>query len=208
MSRCWREIGVFGDGSCVKLREHVHCRNCEVYVHAGGALFARSAEPLPADTFAGPQALTRAEKRAGLLVFRLNDGHYALALSTILEVGNNRFARRLAHRYGGLLEGVVNVRGELHLMASLARLLALSEAPTPPATARLVVVGTATEPWVIRVDEVTGVVHLPHSALETPPSSMPTSLLPYIDAVAWVETRHVYLLNAERVIAAFVSAQY
>jgi chemotaxis signal transduction protein len=107
-----------------------------------------------------------------------------------------------------LLEGVVNVRGELHLLASLPRLLQLSETPTPSNKARLIVIGRATEPWVIRADEITNVIHVSDDALEAPPSSLPTALHRYIDAVTWVQERHVYLLNAERVIEAFVQAQY
>jgi len=208
MSRCWRDIGVYGNGQCVKLIEHIHCRNCEVYVHAGRELFNRSVVALPADTFAEPQATTRTSKRTGLLLFRLNEGHYALPVSAILEVGENRFARRLAHRFGGLLEGVVNVRGELHLLASLVRLLQITEAATPSSKARLIVLGNSTQPWVIRADEVIGVEQLSEDSLETPPISLPTTLLPFIRAVAWMKARHVHLLDADRVIEAFAQAQY
>ncbi len=38
---CWNRIGVRGDHSCEKLREHVHCRNCEVYAAAARNIMQR-----------------------------------------------------------------------------------------------------------------------------------------------------------------------
>ena len=31
---CWNRIGVLGDGSCPRLAEHIHCRNCPVHAAA------------------------------------------------------------------------------------------------------------------------------------------------------------------------------
>jgi len=31
---CWNEIGVRGDRSCPRLKEHGHCRNCPVFSSA------------------------------------------------------------------------------------------------------------------------------------------------------------------------------
>src|SRR5437899_10088856 len=35
-SRCWAEIGVYGNGTCHELEKFVHCRNCPEY--SAGAL--------------------------------------------------------------------------------------------------------------------------------------------------------------------------
>ena len=40
---CWNRIGVYGDKSCERLREHVHCRNCEVHAAAAVRLLERYA---------------------------------------------------------------------------------------------------------------------------------------------------------------------
>src|SRR5436853_1228295 len=44
VTACWLEIGVYGKGSCVELKKHIHCRNCPVYSSAGVRLLDR---PLP-----------------------------------------------------------------------------------------------------------------------------------------------------------------
>ncbi|WP_233237774.1 chemotaxis protein CheW [Bordetella sp. LUAb4] len=38
---CWNRIGVQGDMSCPRLREHIHCRNCPVYATAARRLLDR-----------------------------------------------------------------------------------------------------------------------------------------------------------------------
>src|ERR1700720_4207925 len=38
---CWNSIGVGGDGSCVELKQHVHCRNCPTYSAAALSLLDR-----------------------------------------------------------------------------------------------------------------------------------------------------------------------
>lgn len=38
---CWNRIGIRGDMSCPRLREHIHCRNCPVYASAARRLLDR-----------------------------------------------------------------------------------------------------------------------------------------------------------------------
>ncbi|OWT70403.1 MULTISPECIES: chemotaxis protein CheW [unclassified Achromobacter] len=38
---CWNRIGIRGDMSCPRLREHIHCRNCPVYATAARRLLDR-----------------------------------------------------------------------------------------------------------------------------------------------------------------------
>ncbi|SDV46390.1 chemotaxis protein CheW [Chitinasiproducens palmae] len=38
---CWNRIGVYGDASCERLAEAIHCRNCEVYASAAIRLLDR-----------------------------------------------------------------------------------------------------------------------------------------------------------------------
>ncbi|WP_454689387.1 chemotaxis protein CheW [Achromobacter aloeverae] len=42
---CWNRIGIRGDQSCPRLREHIHCRNCPIYAAAATRLLDRAAFP-------------------------------------------------------------------------------------------------------------------------------------------------------------------
>ncbi len=57
-----------------------------------------------------------------MLVFRLGDEWLALPVGVLVEVTRPRPPHRVPHR-GGLLAGVVNIRGELHLCVRFDLLL-------------------------------------------------------------------------------------
>jgi chemotaxis-related protein WspD len=163
---CWNRIGVTGDRSCPELTVVIHCRNCPMFAAAG----RRFLDALPPAGYQEEWTQRLAvlpeepdEKREGLLpvlTFRLGEEWLALPVAVLVEVTSSRPVHRIPHR-GGLLAGLVNVRGELLLCAHLDRLLGIAEpdASAPPAAARtrnrLLVVQTAgTERWVLPVDEV------------------------------------------------------
>jgi chemotaxis-related protein WspD len=125
---CWRVIGVQGNGSCAELQQFVHCRNCPVYSAAALQLLDRPLWPeyLREHTRHYAEARRPATPaRLSLLVFRL--AHEWLALPTVAfqEVVERRFIHSLPHRRQGIVLGLVNVRGELIVCVSLARLLGL-----------------------------------------------------------------------------------
>ena len=126
---CWNRIGVHGDRSCPEITKYVHCRNCHVYVNAGSHLFDRE----PPQEWLDEQRSRLAEIDAPLerdtitvLIFRLANECLALDVRSMLEVAEPRNVHRVPHRTGGNLEGIVNIRGELQLCVSLARLLNLN----------------------------------------------------------------------------------
>ena len=78
---CWNRIGIFGDKSCPKLPEHIHCRNCAVYSAAATRLLDRySFEQEPEEHNAQPMAEQKVATRS-LVVFRL--GGEWLGLNTV-----------------------------------------------------------------------------------------------------------------------------
>ena len=46
--RCWNSEGIWGDSTCEKLLEAIHCANCPVYSDASKELFERK---IPAEYF-------------------------------------------------------------------------------------------------------------------------------------------------------------
>src|SRR5882724_2541617 len=127
---CWSEIGVQGDGSCPKLQEFIHCRNCPVYSNAGVQLLNR---PLPPDYrqewtehFARKKK-TAAPARISAVLFRIESEWLALPTPAFQEVAERRLIHSLPHRRSGLVLGLANIRGELLICVSLSRLLGLEK---------------------------------------------------------------------------------
>lgn len=163
---CWRIIGVVGegDGTCPKLAEVVHCRNCPVFTNAGRDLIERAppAGYVEEWTTLLAQSKTRAAPRTlAVLVFRVAEEWLAVDAAHVVEIAELRPVHRIPHRPGRVLSGLVNIRGQLLLAVSLHGLLHLEPQPADPARRtpeRLVVIQRAAEEtWVFRVEEVLGI---------------------------------------------------
>ncbi len=140
---CWNQIGVYGDRSCKELIENVHCRNCPVYSHAGVQLLNRSMAPEyrleRTSHFSREKKLASAGKISAL-VFRVGPEWLSLPTNLFQEVAPRRLIHSLPHRRQSIVLGLVNIRGELLICVSLARLLGIESSagsPPPAATARL-----------------------------------------------------------------------
>lgn len=218
---CWNRIGVEGNGTCRELAKYIHCRNCPVYSAAGLLLLDR---PLPADYrreraehYAQQKTITR-PARLSVVIFRLAGEWLALPTAAFQEVAENRAMHTLPHRRRGLALGLVNVRGELLVCASAARLLGLDTAVGSrggeirtvagdlrfPASGfhRLLVVSWDGQRVVFPVDEVQGIQRFHKDELQEAPATIAKSSLTYTDGVFVWRDRTVGLLNAE----AFFSA--
>ncbi|HVW08434.1 MAG TPA: chemotaxis protein CheW [Bryobacteraceae bacterium] len=83
---------------------------------------------------ARPKTLAhRGEKSA--VIFRLGGEWFALATGVFEEVAENRVLHSLPHHRGGLLKGLINVRGTLMLCISLEALLGPTQQPAASKTA-------------------------------------------------------------------------
>jgi chemotaxis-related protein WspD len=134
---CWNRIGVRGDRSCPELAQYVHCQNCPVFAAAGRRFLDAPTPPGYLDEWTERLAAPAEEAAAdleGVLVFRLADEWLALSVHALVEVTTPRPVHRVPHR-GGLLAGLVNVRGELCLCVHLARLLGVEQKAAEPSGA-------------------------------------------------------------------------
>jgi chemotaxis-related protein WspD len=133
-----------------------------------------------------------------VLIFRLGDEWLALRVQVLVEVTNPRPIRRVPRR-AGLLAGLVNIRGELHLCVRLAQLLGISSGVRPSGTeserqqsvvtsrspassvittenqARLIVVRGDGDRWVFPVDEVDQVYRVSIGNLNDAPATLARS---------------------------------
>lgn len=237
---CWNTIGVEGNGSCRELVKYIHCRNCPVYSAAGLQLLDRPLTPEYrrewTEHFAREKKIGTPAK-SSVVIFRVATEWLALPTSAFQEIApacetggpvarghaagvisqaERRVMHTLPHRRGKLVLGLVNVRGELTVCASLARLLGLTENQKVesrkqksisafPISAfsfsRLLVTHWTGGRLAFPVDEVHGIHRFQKDDLRDPPATVSRSSLTYTQGVITWRDRTVGVLNAEALFA-------
>jgi chemotaxis-related protein WspD len=194
LDHCWRRIGVQGgDHSCPRLEEVLHCRNCPVFSAAARTLLQRESVAEAVDEWRDPDL--RRQDRASALVFRLGGQWLGLPPGLVVEVAPSPAVRRLAHRTGGRIEGLVNVRGELRLCVSLVELLGLGARAAGDARARLVLVDDEGQVLAFRCDEMHGLASYAAGSAQAPPDTLPPALRGCVAGMVALDARHVALLD-------------
>jgi chemotaxis-related protein WspD len=209
---CWRIIGMRGDRSCPELETVTHCRNCPVFAAAGRRLFEQAPPPEYLAHWASLLAETKtddAPSAHSVLLFRLGVEWLALDTGLMVEIAETRPVHRIAHRTGGILSGVVNIRGRLALCVSLRALLGIADAPAAAiptgarrAHKRLVVIERGRDGWVFDVDEVHGVHRFASVELGIAPSTVSESLATLSRGLFVWEDRRVGYLDGDKLFAA------
>ena len=205
---CWNRIGVTGDHSCPRLAEHVHCRNCQVLLDWVQALSEQPAPPFYVHEFPQQQAdwaayyalnsvrRTADDTSLGMaMLFRLADEWLALPVEVTQEIVEPQPPRSLPHRRGELVLGVINLRGELVICFSLARLLGIAAAsaaaPGKPAPGRMIfprmiVIGSPGRRVAFPADEVHGIHRFYRSDQTAPPATLTRAARSFCRAtLAW-----------------------
>jgi chemotaxis-related protein WspD len=208
---CWNRIGISGDRSCPELTRFIHCRNCPVFASAARTFFDREA---PAGylaewaaLLAGPQASTPSESASvSLVIFRLEREWLALGTKVVVEVTSLRPLHRIPHRTNAIVRGLVNLRGQLHLCASLHGLLGVEPSAEDNGkprgvSPRMIVIRQGNEPWVFAVDEVVGVHDVPRDHLRGVPATLANPTVSFSQGVFTWEGRSVGYLDEQRVFS-------
>jgi chemotaxis-related protein WspD len=211
---CWNRIGIRGDGSCPRLAEYVHCRNCPVHEDAAAMLLDRplgDIDPVTghADTTNRPweQPITAAPLSGdaadveSLLVFRVGDEWLALPTTVFDQVTGMRRIHSLPHRRNPAMLGIVSIRGALVICASLVELLGLDASTVSvdssrAAYRRLLVVRSEEQCAVFPVDAVDGVRRFARAAYESVPVTVARTAQPHTRAVVRWQGRTIGLLDA------------
>ncbi|MFO0928243.1 MAG: chemotaxis protein CheW [Gemmataceae bacterium] len=203
---CWNRVGVWGDRSCPELTRVIHCHNCDVFARAGRQFLDAPSPEGYLQEWTTRLAAPIEEQSAdlvGVLVFRLAGEALALPVRVLVEVTNPRPIHRVPHR-GGVLAGLVNIRGELYLAVHLDRVLNIErDATAAPAGGqpRLLVVRRESDRWVFPVDDVDQVRRLPLHALTGPPATVARSLARLTRGVFHQDGRSIGLIDDERLFA-------
>lgn len=215
---CWNQVGTWGDRSCPELELHQRCRNCPVYAAVGRSLLDRPARGGELLTWEGlqstnevqttdidprdPTGLSRtgSSLRTLVMVFQVGEEWFALEATQLDEVTFPSSVHRIPYRSNAVLEGLVNIRGELHLCISLAALLDLSA--TVGEEQRFMVLAGQGQPWVARVDAVHGLYVLPSSEMLPPPATISQGINTFTQGIfSWHEHR-VNLLDNQLLLRA------
>jgi chemotaxis-related protein WspD len=179
---CWKVIGVNGNQTCLELQRHIHCHNCPVYSAAAAQFLDRALPPGYRQEWAGHLALEKqiaAPAKTSVTIFRIGGEWLALPTEAFQEIAERRTMHTLPHRRRGVVLGVVNIRGELVICASLSKLLGLGTTLLPRQNTvrfnRWLVALWNGQRCAFPVEEVHG-VHRFHTAdLREPPATVGTS---------------------------------
>jgi chemotaxis-related protein WspD len=197
---CWKTIGIIGDGSCVELVQHVHCRNCPVYAAAAAQLLDVEAPATYTQEWTELVAAAKPVAHAqmfAVVIFRVGTEWLALPAAIFKEVAADRLIHSLPQRRNGTLLGVVNIRGELLVCASLMHILGVEIGVTSASTRRMLVIQQSTDRTVCPVDEVHGIERFQVEALLQVPATLGATALTYTRGVLFWRQRSVGVLDAE-----------
>lgn len=198
---CWNSIGVHGDSTCTELSQAIHCRNCHVYSSAASKLL--DAEP-PADYIArwtehASRKRNVAERATvSLLIFRIGREWFALQSASLTEVAGVRRIHSIPNRRNGVVQGLVNIRGELAVCVSLRAILNIEAADADEhgvSGARLLVMQRDGASTVCPVDEVHGVERFTTHDLGPLPSTVSGAAARYTRATLNWSGRRVGVLD-------------
>jgi chemotaxis-related protein WspD len=199
---CWNRIGVRGDRSCPELVGVVHCQNCPVFATAGRQFLDMPVLPGYRDEWterlAAPIDDDR-EVRESVLIFRVADEWLAMNVQSLVEVATPKPVHRVPHR-AGILNGLVNLRGELHLSIQIAKVLGQESRNNPPpdGKSRLLLIRSDADRWVLPVDAVDRVRRIPQHDIELPPATITRALAHVVRGVFHRDGRAIGLLDEPR----------
>jgi chemotaxis-related protein WspD len=207
--QCWRRIGVYGGNhSCERLAAEIHCRNCTVFASAARVLLKRESEPLP--PLSDPLQSIKDKDSRSVLAFRLGREWLGLRCDRVAEVAEARQPRRIAHRGDGQLEGLVAVRGELHLCVALIEALQLgSRSELSGERSRLILLAPPqAAPIAFRCSEVIGLRSVCAADIEEVPATLPAALARCLSGVVAFEHGRMALLEEGALLAALDEVLY
>lgn len=193
---CWSRIGDWGDRTCPELPRVVTCRECPVHAAAAMDILDRPAPPSPAPPPPLPPA---PPSQAATLLFRVGAEWYGLEPGEIGEIGERAVVHSLPHQRGGLVLGLVNVRGELVVCVSLAQALQVPVEQSPARRAtppRLLVLGRGARRLATPVDEVFGLHRYDPALLAEAPVLTSEGGRSHVRALLRWDERTVGLLDA------------
>lgn len=203
---CWSRIGVSGDRSCPELAVQVHCRNCPIYAAAAARFLDQDMPGTYLAELTGYVA-REYEREEGatqaVIIFRLGLEWLAFPILALEEVVKRRAIHSLPHRRGGVVLGLVNVRGALLICVSLTRLMALNETQQEDrAERRFLVISDNGQRLAAPVDEVGGIFRYRADEIKALPDTVAKGATNFTKATFAWKDRTIGLLDEQRLLPA------
>jgi chemotaxis-related protein WspD len=203
---CWNSIGVKGDRSCPKLRDAIHCHNCEVFANAARAFLDRPAPPgYLAEVTDSFSALDEGKpvQSISAVVFEVGDQLLAIDTKAVVEVTSPRRAHRVGHRNGRIFSGIVNIHGQLELCCSLSGLLQIdARAGDAVSSARMLLIEHHGLRWAFEVGAVHGVHRFEDCQVSPVPATSQQDAASYMQSVLRFGERRAGYLDLEKTFRA------
>lgn len=204
---CWKINGVWSSNNsrCDKLKEVMHCHNCETFMQAGRNLLERAIPKHYQQEWTSLMAAQKAPEKLGTLsviIFRISKELFALPTQLLVEVIPIQPVHSIPHRKNPVLRGLVNVHGEIQLCVSLHALLEVAPISTRHKTRqRMLVIAQQEEQWVFPVDEIQGIYRMYPNALKNAPVTVSKSNAAFTKGLfQWKEAVQVALLDDELIL--------
>lgn len=211
---CWNQTGIWSKGhTCPRLKEFIHCANCDVYTQTSRTLLSRA---LPNEQIAQWTTLLAEEQAfriitdVSVVIFRVGDEWFSLPSKLVVEVLEMAPIHPLPHvRNSNLLKGLVNIKGQLEICISLGNLLDI-----PPSARdrdlkkrkvhnRLVLIDSDEHKFVFPSNEIAGVYRYNNDDLMKLPSTVSMSAVSYIKgSIEWQDIT-VACIDDELLLKAF-----
>ena len=165
-NNCWLEIGVWGDSTCSKLKENIHCVNCKVFENAGTDLFNREPPEGYLDewnTILSNEKENYHSAESSFIIFRIGEEYLALSSNCVTLITDNNKIHSIPNKNSIILLGIANIRGEIKIVIDFKQLLGIEKelrsdlAEKRKIYKRMIVLHGDKDYWVFNVDEIIGV---------------------------------------------------
>jgi chemotaxis-related protein WspD len=212
---CWNKIGVWGEEdmlSCPKLKDVIHCRNCDVFINGGRSLLNSTPPPGYLTEWTKQIANKKeeiTENSDSVIVFRLENEWLALPAAIFQEIDNIRTIHRIPYKTDGVFLGLTNIKGELQLCFSLKAFMGTGVekdiSPSEIATSskrKFLVIKKEGSTWVFPVDEIVGIYKYNMQEILNIPSTVSKVKSTFTKTIFKFKEKTVGVLDDELIIYA------
>lgn len=211
---CWNRIGVRGDRSCERLQSLAHCRHCDIHAEAARSIMQRTVPESYGLEWADYYARAEADRKVldrSVLVFRIGAEWLALPSAVALGVAEVARPHAVPHRRGGVLAGIVSVKGTIYPCMSLAALLGIADEQLPElpgrrAYPRLLLVRLDQHAYAMSIPDLHGMRRFASQDLQPVPTTSGKAIDRYLSGVLPADDARIGLLDHELIGHQFARA--
>jgi len=213
ISDCWNKIGVWRQDHdvCPLLSKVVHCRNCETYINAGLALLDRELPESYTDDTTKTFNIAAQDKnieQVSCLIFRLGHEWHAIKTVILNEICEISDIHSIPHNKNSILEGLVNIHGEMEICISLAQLI-IKQKPDNndnKTRSRLVVIKLNSGKYAFKACEVMGIYPINTTTLLSPPSTITNANQQLTESIFEFNNQSIGLIDISYLDTALIGA--